>query len=102
MGLHTGEPALGEEGYHGLGLHRGARICSAGHGGQILLSNATRELIADERIDGVELLDLGEKRLKDIDRPERITQVAYPGMPAVVPAAQDGRRAAPGRAVRRP
>ena len=85
MGVHTGEPALGEEGYHGLGLHRGARICSAGHGGQILLSNATRELIVDERIDGVELLDLGEKRLKDIDRPERITQVDYPGMPAVFP-----------------
>ena len=85
MGLHSGEPALGEEGYHGLGLHRGARICSAGHGGQILLSNATRELIADERIDGIELLDLGEKRLKDIERSERITQVVYPGMPALFP-----------------
>jgi YVTN family beta-propeller protein len=90
MGLHTGEPALGEDGYHGLGLHRGARICSAGHGGQILLSNATRELIADERIDGIELLDLGEKRLKDIDRPERIAQVVYPGMPAVFPPLKTG------------
>ena len=42
MGIHTGEPKLGEEGYEGLGLHRAARICSAGHGGQILLSSATR------------------------------------------------------------
>src|SRR4051794_21190137 len=85
MGLHTGEPALGAEGYHGLGLHRGARICAAGHGGQILLSNATRELIADEPLDGIELPDLGERHLKDIDRPERIAQVVYPGMPASFP-----------------
>ncbi|HSD80436.1 MAG TPA: adenylate/guanylate cyclase domain-containing protein, partial [Solirubrobacteraceae bacterium] len=85
MGIHTGEPALGDEGYHGLGLHRGARICSAGHGGQILLSNVTRGLVEDELIDGVELLDLGERRLKDIDRPERLAQVVYPGMPASFP-----------------
>jgi peptide/nickel transport system substrate-binding protein len=80
MGIHTGEPVLGEDGYHGLGLHRGARICSAGHGGQVLLSNATRELLDD-----VELLDLGERRLKDIDRAERLWQVVYPGMPASFP-----------------
>src|SRR4051795_5070060 len=85
MGLHSGEPSLGEEGYHGLGLHRGARICSAAHGGQILLSNATRELIADDPLDGIDLLDLGERRLKDVDRPERIAQVVYPGMPASFP-----------------
>jgi YVTN family beta-propeller protein len=85
MGIHTGEPLLGSEGYHGLGLHRGARICSAGHGGQILLSNTTRELIEDDLLDGVELMDLGERRLKDIDRPERLAQVVYPGMPASFP-----------------
>ena len=85
MGIHTGEPVLGSEGYHGLGLHRGARICSAGHGGQILVSNATRELVEDELIDGVELMDLGDKRLKDIDRPERLSQVVYPGMPSSFP-----------------
>src|SRR5215212_2401011 len=85
MGIHTGEPQLGSEGYHGLGLHRGARICSAGHGGQILLSNATRELIEDDLIDGIELLDLGDHRLKDIERPERIAQVLYPGMPTALP-----------------
>jgi peptide/nickel transport system substrate-binding protein len=85
MGIHTGEPSVGDEGYHGLGLHRGARICAAGHGGQILLSNATRELIEDELTDGLVLTDLGEKRLKDLDRPERIAQLDYPGMPAPFP-----------------
>ena len=86
MGIHTGEPSLGEEGYHGLGLHRGARICAAGHGGQILVSSATRELIEDELPEDVELQDLGEQRLKDLPRPERIFQVSYPGAPASFPA----------------
>ncbi len=45
MGLHTGEPAVGEERYVGLGVHRAARIGAVGHGGQVLLSNATRELV---------------------------------------------------------
>src|SRR3954453_10586750 len=85
MGIHTGEPALGDEGYHGLGLLRRARICSAGHGGQILLSDVTRGLVEDDLLDGVELLELGPQRLKDIDRPERLSQVVYPGMPASFP-----------------
>lgn len=80
IGIHTGEPSLGEEGYQGLGVHRAARICAAGHGGQILLSNASRELIEDELSDNLALVDLGENRLKDLDRPERIFQVLYPGV----------------------
>ena len=80
MGIHTSEPTLNTEGYHGLGMHRVARICAAGHGGQILLSNATRELIEDDLSDDLELLDLGESRLKDLDRPERIFQVLLPGV----------------------
>jgi predicted ATPase/DNA-binding SARP family transcriptional activator/class 3 adenylate cyclase len=80
IGIHTGEPSLGEEGYQGLGVHRAARICGAGHGGQILLSNASRELIEDELSGDLALLDLGENRLKDLDRPERIFQVLYPGV----------------------
>jgi class 3 adenylate cyclase len=48
MGLHTGEPAVGAEGYHGLDVVRAARICSAGHGGQILLSETTRALIGKD------------------------------------------------------
>ena len=80
IGIHTGEPSLGEEGYQGLGVHRAARICAAGHGGQILLSNASRELIEDELSGDLALVDLGENRLKDLDRPERIFQVLYPGV----------------------
>jgi YVTN family beta-propeller protein len=85
MGLHTGEPEVGDEGYHGMGVHRGARICAAGHGGQILLSNATRELVEGELPAGVALRDLGEQWLKDIDRPERIYQVLVDGLPSEFP-----------------
>ncbi|MGH3033151.1 MAG: adenylate/guanylate cyclase domain-containing protein [Gaiellaceae bacterium] len=85
MGIHTGEPTVGADRYVGLGVHRAARICSAGHGGQVLLSNATRELIEDELPSDVDLLDLGEQHLKDIDRPERIFQLEIDGLPAEFP-----------------
>ena len=85
MGLHTGEPEVGDEGYHGMGLHRGARIAAAGHGGQILLSNTTRELVEDDLPAGARLRDLGEQRLKDIDRPERIYQLEVEGLPSEFP-----------------
>jgi len=74
MGLHTGEPAVGEERYVGLGVHRAARIGAVGHGGQVLLSNATRELVEDE-VEGVAVRPLGAYRLKDIDRPEPLFQL---------------------------
>jgi class 3 adenylate cyclase len=80
MGLHTGEPVVGEEGYVGLGLHKAARISSAGHGGQVLLSSTTRELVADDLAEALGLRDLGEHRLRDLDRPERIFELQYPGM----------------------
>ena len=79
MGLHTGEPLVGGEGYHGLGVHRGARICAAGHGGQILLSNTTRELVEDDLPAGIELRSLGEQQLKDLDRPETSTSSSSRG-----------------------
>ena len=85
MGLHTGEPSVGEEGYHGMGLHRGARIAAAAHGGQILLSNSTRELIEDELPPGVSIRDLGEQQLKDIERPERLYQLVVDGLPSEFP-----------------
>jgi YVTN family beta-propeller protein len=75
MGLHTSEPVVGEERYVGLGVHRAARICSAGHGGQILLSGATRELVEDDLPIGTWLHDLGHHRLKDIDRAEHIFEL---------------------------
>jgi class 3 adenylate cyclase len=66
MGLHTGEPTVGEEGYVGLDVVRAARICSAGHGGQILISETTRALLGNELPDRVSVRDLGEQHLKDV------------------------------------
>jgi predicted ATPase/class 3 adenylate cyclase len=77
MGIHTGEPLLTEEGYVGMDVHRAARIAAAGHGGQILLSHATRDLLADED----EIVDLGEHRLKDLTRSERIYQLGLGSFP---------------------
>jgi class 3 adenylate cyclase len=80
MGLHTGEPAVGAEGYHGLDVVRAARICSAGNGGQILISEATRVLVGSQLPDGVQVVDLGTQRLKDVDS-ERIFQLSLDGEP---------------------
>jgi class 3 adenylate cyclase len=66
MGLHTGEPTVGDEGYVGLDVVRAARICSAGHGGQILLSETTRALVGNQLPEGVSVRDLGSQHLKDI------------------------------------
>ena len=66
MGLHTGEPTVGEEGYVGLDVVRAARICSAGHGGQILVSETTRALLGNDVPDGVNVRDLGRQHLKDV------------------------------------
>ena len=63
MGLHTGEPSVGDEGYHGLGVHRAARIMAAGHGGQVLLSQATCSVLEDDELPGIGLRDLGQHRL---------------------------------------
>jgi class 3 adenylate cyclase len=66
MGLHTGEPTVGDEGYVGLDVVRAARICSAGHGGQILLSETTRALVGNDLPERVSVRDLGRQHLKDI------------------------------------
>jgi len=76
MGVHTGEPLLTEEGYIGIDVHRAARIAAAGHGGQILVSQSTRDLA---RADS--LLDLGPHRLKDLTAPERIYQLGDDDFP---------------------
>jgi peptide/nickel transport system substrate-binding protein len=85
MGIHTGEPVVGERRYTGIGVHRAARIGAVGHGGQTLLSNTTRELIEDDLPAGVSLRDLGRHRLKDIQRPERIFQLVAEGLPPRFP-----------------
>ena len=81
MGLHTGEPQVGEDRYVGMGVNKAARIGAAGHGGQVLLSRTTAELVEDELPAGVGVRHLGERRLKDLDRPERLSQLVVEGLP---------------------
>ena len=75
MGLHTGEPTVGEEGYVGMDVVRAARICSAGHGGQILLSETTRALLGNDLPERVSVRDLGEQSLKDVQH-EHVYELA--------------------------
>lgn len=81
MGVHTGDAALSEGGYVGLDIHRGARICAASHGGQVVLSQTTRELLGEE----FGLRDLGEHRLKDMPGPDRLFQLVVPDLPSAFP-----------------
>jgi predicted ATPase/class 3 adenylate cyclase len=85
MGLHTGEPERSEAGYVGIDVHRAARICTAGHGGQVLLSQSTRELVGDDLPEGVTLRDLGAHELRDLAHPEHLFQVVAAGLPAEFP-----------------
>jgi class 3 adenylate cyclase len=79
MGLHTGEPAVGSEGYLGLDVVRAARLCTAGKGGHVLLSDTTRALVGASLPDGVSIFPLGERQLKDIDEPERVFELEIEG-----------------------
>jgi class 3 adenylate cyclase len=83
MGLHTGEPTVGDEGYLGLDVVRAARISAAGHGGQILLSETTRALVGNDLPTGVSVHDLGEQNLKDIQH-ERVYELSLDGRPTGV------------------
>lgn len=85
MGLHTGEPLDSPSGYVGMDVHRAARICSAAHGGQVLLSEATRGLVEHNLPEGLGTLDLGVHRLKDLKDPVRIFQILDPRVPAEFP-----------------
>jgi hypothetical protein len=85
MGLHTGSPQLVGDHYVGLDVHRAARIAACGHGGQILLSATTQVLVEQRLPPGCTLRDLGAHRLKDLQQPERITQVVLEGLPADFP-----------------
>jgi len=86
MGVHTGEPGRIAEGYVGADVHRGARICSAAHGGQVLLSQATRELIGEEPGGGLALRHLGEHRLKDLTLAQTLYQLLIDGLESHFPA----------------
>jgi class 3 adenylate cyclase len=85
IGIHTTEPHLHGDGYVGVGVSRAARICAAAHGGQVVVSNVTAGVIEDQALPGVGLRDLGEYRLKDIPRPERLFQVEAEGLASEFP-----------------
>ncbi|CAN5570389.1 hypothetical protein BH24ACT26_BH24ACT26_10990 [soil metagenome] len=85
MGIHTGEPTVVSDDYVGLDVHRAARISAAAHGGQIIVSEVTGDLASREPVEGVTLRDLGEHRLKDLARPERLWQVVVEGLPSDFP-----------------
>jgi predicted ATPase/class 3 adenylate cyclase len=82
IGLHTGAPRLMGDHYVGMDVHRAARIAAAGHGGQVLLSDATEALARDHLPEGVSARDLGSHRLKDLRRAERIFQLIMPELPS--------------------
>jgi predicted ATPase/class 3 adenylate cyclase len=86
MGLHTGEAAMVGGDYMGIDIHRAARIASSAHGGQVVMSDVTRALVADVLPDGVSLVDLGDHRLKDLARPERLWQLRIEGLRSEFPA----------------
>ena len=86
MGLHTGQGTLGGDNYIGLDVNRAARIAGVAYGGQVLISESTRALVAHTLAEGMALLDLGEHRLKDLLQPERIFQVVHPDLRSEFPA----------------
>jgi YVTN family beta-propeller protein len=87
MGLHTGQATATDGRYTGLAVHRAARIGAAGHGGQILVSQATQTLVEDEEEElHILLQDLGDQQLKDLDRPVRLYQANAEGLPSEFPS----------------
>src|SRR6266581_1612760 len=85
IGLHTGEPQRASDGYMRLDVHHAARIMSVGHGGQILLSQTTRDLVEHALPEDVSLEDLGVHRLKDLQHPSHLFQLVIAGLPAGFP-----------------
>ena len=85
MALHTGAAEERDGDYFGPALNRAARLMAAGHGGQVLLSLATQELVRDDLSAGVMLRDMGDRRLKDLRRPEHVFQLLAVGLPSDFP-----------------
>jgi predicted ATPase/class 3 adenylate cyclase len=85
MGLYAGEVEARDGDYYGSSVNRAARLMSVGHGGQILISQIAADLLRDRLPTGAALRDLGEHRLKDLTRPERILQLTAPGLQADFP-----------------
>jgi predicted ATPase/class 3 adenylate cyclase len=94
MGMHSGDGVLGGDDYVGIDVNRAARIAATGHGGQIVISEPTRALLADSLPEGVAFRDLGVHRLKDFDRAEHLHDLAIDGLDTSFPALRtlDARR----------
>ena len=86
MGLHTGAAEVRDGDYYGPAVNRAARVSAAAHGSQIVVSHATEELLRDDLPPGSALSDLGEHRLRDLARPERVYQLDAPGLPSEFPS----------------
>lgn len=82
MGLHTGSADERDGDYFGPVLNRASRLMQAAHGGQVVLSQVSAELVRDGLADGLQLLDLGEHRLRGLERSERVYELVIPGVPA--------------------
>ena len=100
IGLHTGEPAVGDEGYTGLDVVRASRLAAIGRGGQVLLSDTTRAIVAGDLPEGVTMRSLGERPLRDIERPEPLTELVISDVQvseaaAPVQPSQESRSAVP-------
>lgn len=91
MGLDTGEATLGRDGYIGIAVHRGRRVCEAAHGGQILVSSATHAIVAADPPKGIAFTSVGEVRLAGLERPERLFQVVADGLPVLFAAPRAAR-----------
>jgi predicted ATPase/class 3 adenylate cyclase len=89
MAIHTSETTTTSHGYVGVGVHRAARICAAGHGGQVLVSQATHDLLLDDT-PAYAFADLGEHRLKDLTSPQRLFQLIAPGLATDFPPLRSG------------
>jgi predicted ATPase/class 3 adenylate cyclase len=86
MGLHTGSPEQRDGDYYGPTLNRAARIMAAAHGGQVLCSQVTADLVIDELVSEISAVDLGEHRLRDLGRPERLWQLSHSALSQTFPA----------------
>jgi class 3 adenylate cyclase len=97
IGIHSGRPTLTDDGYIGLPVHTTARLCSAAHGGQIVVSGATRAAIGTSAPSGVRFRSLGRHRLPGLPEPETLFQVLARGLRAEFPPPRPQRRASPRR-----
>ncbi len=86
IGLHTGEAVARDNHYIGQEVHRASRICDAGHGGQIVVSQTTAELVRDGLPGRATLAPLGDYRLKDLGQAQRLFQLTATGLPSTFPA----------------